>query len=223
MVSVVGLIMARAGSKRLPGKNLAPLAGRPLIAHTCEAALSSGVLSAIYVNTDSREIAAVAGQWGIACPVLRPVELAQDDTSARDSAMFMLDFLTRRGERYDAVLILQPTSPLRSPDDICNGLRLFEEHAPCAVVAVCPLVPQSWLGLIGEDRRLERFTGEQVVHRVNGALYLYRWSDFVDHWPPQKVVAYVMPRERSVDVDRAEDLDYARFLIERRRAEAASA
>ena len=212
-MSVVALITARAGSKRLPGKNLAPLAGRPLIAHTCEAALASGVLSAVYVNTDSPEIAAAATRYGVACPVLRPKHLAADDTPSRDSNLFLLDFLSRRGERYDAVLVLQPTSPLRSPEDIRAGLRLFEEHAPCAVMSVVPLVPKSWLGQIGSGQSFDRWTGEEIVYRINGALYLFRWEDYVDHWPPATTIAYPMPASRSVDVDRREDLDYAEFLM----------
>lgn len=216
MMTVVGIITGRAGSKRLPGKNLAPLGGRPLIAHTCEAALTSGAFSAVYVNTDSPEIAAAAHACGVPCPVLRPKYLAADDTPARDSNLFLLDFLARRGERYDALLVLQPTSPLRSPEDIRAGLRLLEEHAPCAVVSVTAVAPTSWLGHIRPDQQFDRWSGDDTVYRLNGAIYAYRWQDYVDDWPPAKTIAYAMPAERSVDVDRQEDLDYARFLYERR-------
>ena len=139
-MTVVGLIPARAGSKRLPGKNLVPLDGRPLLAHTCAAAVESRVLTAVYANTDSAEIAAIAEQNGVACPALRPKHLAEDNTPTRDSNLFILDFLSRRGERYDAVMVLQPTSPLRTAEDIRGAWALFEEHAPCAVVSVAPLV-----------------------------------------------------------------------------------
>lgn len=215
-MNVVGIITARAGSKRLPGKNLAPLAGRPLIAHTCEAALASGALDAVYVNTDSREIAASAEAAGVSCPVLRPKHLAADDTLPRDSNLFLLDFLAKRGERYDAVMVLQPTSPLRAPEDIREGLRLFETHAPCAVVSVSPLVPRSWMGTIRPDQSFERWTGDEIVYRLNGALYLYRWDDYIEDRQPRKVIAYPMPVDRSVDIDRATDLEYARFLMEQR-------
>lgn len=210
----VGIISARGGSKRLPGKNLAELGGRPLIAHTCEAALASGVLTAVYVNTDSPEIANAAKHSGVQCPALRPKHLATDEASLRDANLFMLDLLAKRGEKYQAVVILQPTSPLRAPKDIRNGLKLFDDHAPCAVVGVTPTVPQSWLGTVNPAGTFDRWEGDEVVHRVNGALYIYRWKDYVDDWPPKKTMAYKMPPLRSVDVDRQEDLDYARFLLQ---------
>lgn len=216
-VTVVGIIPGRAGSKRLPGKNLAPLGGEPLIAHTCHAARASGVLDAVYVNTDSPEIAAAAEAADVPCPILRPAHLAADDTSSRDSNLFMLDFLARRGERYDAVLVLQPTSPLRAPEDIRAALDLFQAHAPCAVVSVTPLVPRWWMGTLGPDHTFERWTGEELVYRLNGAIYLYRWEDYADHWPPTRTLAYPMPPTRSVDIDRQEDLDYARFLFVQRK------
>lgn len=212
-MSVVGLIPARAGSKRLPGKNLASLGGRPLIAHTCVAALASEAFAAVYVNTDSPEIAAAAEACGVPCPVLRPRHLAEDDTSSRDSNLFMVKYLAQRGEWYDAVVILQPTSPLRSPEDIRAGLKLFEEQAPCAVIGVMPLVPRWWMGTLGAEGDFERWTGEELVYRVNGALYIYRTEEYVDHWPPARTVAYAMPPTRSVDIDRIEDLEYARFLL----------
>lgn len=211
-MSALGIIMARAGSKRLPGKNLADLGGKPLIAHTCEAALASGVLDAVYVNTDSPAIASAAWNAGVPCPILRPRHLAADDTSSRDSNLYLLEFLAKRGERYDAIVVLQATSPLRAPEDIRAGLKLFDEQAPCHVVAVSALVPRFWLGQLGPDQTFERWTGDQTVYRVSGALYVYRWEDYVEHWPPGRTVAYPMPAERSVDIDRMEDLEYARFL-----------
>lgn len=214
-MSVVGLIPARAGSKRLHNKNLAPLEGRPLIAYTCDAATASGVLTATYVNTDSPEIARIAGEHGAPCPALRPRHLAADDTPTLASNLYLLDVLAQRGERYDAVMVLQPTSPLRTRDDIRAAWGLFEEHAPCAVVSVSPLVPESWLGRIGRDGQFERETGDNVVYRLNGAIYIYGWEDYVEARPPRKTVAYVMPPLRGVDIDTADDLEYARFLLRR--------
>lgn len=212
---VVGLIPARAGSKRLPGKNLAPLAGVPLIAHTCEAARASGVLSALYVNTDSPEIAAVARDYGAACPVLRPRHLAGDDTPTRPANLFLLDYLAQRGERYDALAILQPTSPLRTAEDIRAAWNLFEEHAPCAVVSVTPVAPAAWLGRVGRDGRLECDSGSDPVYRLNGAIYIHRWDDYMHDRAARKTIAYIMPPARGLDIDTRDDLAYARFLLRR--------
>ncbi len=214
-MTVVGLIPARAGSKRLPDKNLVPLCGRPLLAHTCQAAMESRVLSAVYVNTDSPAIAAAAGERGVGCPVLRPPHLAADDSSTRDANVFMLDFLARRGERYDAVMVLQPTSPLRTAQDIRSAWDLFEEHAPCAVVSVAPLVRESWTGHIGRDGRFENAFGDELLYRMNGAIYVYCWQDYVQDRPPRKTVAYRMPTSRSVDIDTRDDLAFAEFLVQR--------
>ncbi len=216
MPSVVGLIPARAGSRRLPGKNLATLDGRPLLAYTCQAATAAGVLTAVYVNTDSPEIAAVAEQNGVPCPVLRPDHLATDQTPTRLANLFLMDFLAQRGERYEAVMVLQPTSPLRSPEDIQAAWRLFEEHAPCQVVSVSPLVPESWAGRIGRDGGFECICGDQMLYRLNGAIYVHRWDDYYHDLPPRKIIAYLMPAWRGLDIDTWDDLDYAAFLLRRR-------
>ena len=212
-MSVVALIPARAGSKRLLNKNLVLLEGRPLIAHTCEAARTCGVLSAVYVNTDSSEIARVAADYGVDCPALRPHELAQDSTPTRLSNLYLMDVLAQRGERYDAVMVLQPTSPLRTAEDIRAAWALFEDQAPCAVVSVSPLAPESWTGHIGRDGRFERAEGESVVYRLNGAIYIHAWNDYVEDHVPRKTVAYAMPSRRGVDIDTPDDLEYARFLL----------
>lgn len=214
-MTVVGIIPARAGSKRLPGKNLLPLAGRPLIAHTCAAAQASGVLTAIYVNTEDPGIAAAAQVCGVACPVLRPAELASDTAPTRAALVFMLDWLAARGEMYDALLILQPTSPLRTAEDIRVAWRLFCEHAPCAVVSVSPVTPRSWLGTVGLDRGFDRWSGDETIHRLNGAIYIYPMADYRADRTPDRTVAYVMPPTRGVDIDRPEDLALAEVLLQR--------
>jgi CMP-N-acetylneuraminic acid synthetase len=212
-VSVLGMIPARAGSKRLPNKNLLPLNGRPLLAYTCLAALESRVCHTVYVNTDSPAIAAVAEEYGVACPVLRPKRLATDASPTRDALLFFLNFLAQRGERYDAVLVLQPTSPLRTADDIRAAWDLCAEHAPCDVVSVTPLVRESWAGHIRRDGGFERGLGEEMIYRLNGAIYLHGCDDYVHARPPRKIVAYRMPLARSIDIDTAEDLQYAEFLL----------
>jgi len=212
-MNAVGIIPARAGSKRLPNKALLTLAGRPLIAHTCLAARASEVLTAVYVNTDSREIAAVAERFGIPCPVLRPARLAADDTPTRDSNLFLLDFLRQHGERYDAVVVLQPTSPLRTAQDIQAAWRLFQRHAPCEVVSVSPVAPHGWLGTCGADGEWQAWTGRELVYRLNGAIYIHGWDDYVRDRKPPRSIAYPMPSDRGVDIDTHQDLKYAEFLL----------
>jgi CMP-N-acetylneuraminic acid synthetase len=220
-LSVVGIIPARAGSKRLPRKNLASLLGRPLIAHTCETLRDCGVLDALYVNTDSPEIAAAAAECGVSCPALRPAHLASDTASTRDANLFLMDVLARRGERYDAVMVLAPTSPLRTADDVRWAWELFEDHAPCAVVSVSAVAPEFWLGRIGRDGRFESWAGEETVYRLNGAIYVHRWDDYEEDRAPRKTIAYAMPAARGVDIDTRDDFELAALMMKKHVAGAA--
>ena len=219
-MNVVGIIPARAGSKRLANKNLAQLGGRPLISFTCRAALDSGVLSAVYVNTDSEDIAAVAAEFGVICPALRPPRLAHDDTPTLDSNRYLLEVLARRGEQYDAVMVLQPTSPLRTAGDIRDAWDLFEANAPCAVVSVSPVKPASWLGLIGKDGRFEPLAGEQTVYGLNGAIYVHGIDDYLQARRPPRTLVHPMPCARGIDIDTRDDLRQAELLLSEHAVEA---
>lgn len=214
-MSLAGIIPARAGSKRLPNKALLDLDGVPLVAHTCIAAMQSHVFDSLIINTDCPRIAATAERCGATCPALRPAALAADDTPTRDAMLFMLDLLTRRGQRYDALMILQPTSPLRTAADIVAAWQLYQQRAPCEVVSVTPLVPRSWLGAVTADGGFERWSGSETVYRLNGAIYLYGWDDFVAG-PSGPTIAYEMPATRSVDIDTQSDLDLAAALLNQR-------
>mgnify|MGYP000452446821 CR=1 FL=1 len=213
-MTFVGLIPARAGSRRLVGKNLIQLGGRPLIAYTCDAAVASGVLAAVYVNTDSPDIARVAREFGAECPVLRPPELAQDDTPMAESNRFLLNCLAERGEVYDAAVVLQPTSPLRTPEDIRGAVEVYETNAPCSVVSVSPVAPAGWLGYVGRGGRFERLAGEEMIYRLNGAIYVYHWADYISDRAFARTLVYPMPARRGVDIDTLEDLRYAEFLLQ---------
>lgn len=212
---VLGMIPARGGSRRLPGKNLALLAGRPLIAHTCAAARSSGVLTRVYVNTDSAAIAAAAAAAGVECPALRPAHLATAEATTRAATLWLLDELARQGERFDVLAILQPTSPLRNAADIRAALKLFVAQTPCSVVSVCAVAPRSWLGTVDAAGRWQRAAGDEPVYRLNGAIYIHRVEEYCATPTPAVTVAYPMPAVRSVDIDTAEELEYARWLLER--------
>lgn len=126
---ILGLIPARGGSKGLPGKNIRPLLGKPLIAWTIEQALACKVLDMVLVSTDNREIAATAGEYGAAVPFLRPPELATDEAGSAGVIFHALDFLKGQGRGFDYVALLQPTSPLRSPDDISDSIKMLIDRA----------------------------------------------------------------------------------------------
>ncbi|MBL7087251.1 acylneuraminate cytidylyltransferase family protein [Acidovorax sp.] len=125
---ILGLILARGGSKRLPGKNLRPLHGRPLIAWTIEAACSCPAITTTVVSTDSQAIADVAMQHGARVPFLRPEMLAQDHSTSADSAIHAVEFLAAQGEEFDAIMLLEPTSPLRADGDIASTIDMLLER-----------------------------------------------------------------------------------------------
>lgn len=214
---VLGLIPARSGSKRLPGKNLAPLGGKPLVAHTCEAALESGVFDAIYLNSDSREIIGAARRFGVSAPILRPTNLAQDDTTTEAATRFFLSYLAEHDETYDAFMLLQPTSPFRSANDIRDALALYEDNAPCAVVSAAPVAPANWLGRSTKDGQFERLPGGETLYRLNGAIYVYGFDAYLRGDTPPKTLLYPMPQERSVDIDTAADLRLAEHYWQEQR------
>lgn len=220
-MKTMGLIPARGGSKGIPGKNIKPMAGKPLIAWTIEAALRSDLLDAVVVSTDDTEIAAVARRVGAIVPFLRPTALAQDSTPGIDPVLHALDLLPE----FTAVLLLQPTSPLRTTADIDACLRLARNRQAPSVVSVSePDTHPYWTYRLGSDQSLQQFLDSPPVTRrqdlppvfaLNGALY-YAQS----HWLRQgrrlvgaETLAYVMPRERSVDIDNLLDWRMAELLL----------
>ena len=121
---VLAVIPARGGSKGLPGKNIKPLNGKPLIAYSIEAALNSNLIDEIFISTDSKEIAEKCEEYGVSVPELRPDELAQDSSSTVDVLLYTLEKLKKEGKEFDYLLLLEPTSPLRKIDDIDNIIKL---------------------------------------------------------------------------------------------------
>ena len=125
---ILGIIPARGGSKRLPGKNVKMLVNKPLIAWTVEQANKSKLLTKTIVSTDDEEIANVAKQYGGNVPFMRPPHLAKDDSSSYDVIYHALDYFEEQGEKYDIVALLEPTSPLRKDDDIDKAISYFLEN-----------------------------------------------------------------------------------------------
>jgi CMP-N-acetylneuraminic acid synthetase len=225
---ILGLIPARGGSKRLPRKNVLPLAGRPLIAWSIRAGLASRHITDLVVSTDDAEIADIAHRHGATVPFMRPPELASDTASSLDVMLHALHALAERGQYYDYLVELQPTSPLRSGADIDAAIELARQRRADAVISVCRTDhPPEWSNTLPDDHALRDFfrpgvreTRSQdlpVSYRLNGAIYLFdcqrllrtRSLDMDD-----KAYAYIMPRERSIDIDTALDLHIAEAILQ---------
>lgn len=220
-LKVFALIPARGGSKGIPRKNVKAIAGKPLIVWTIEAALRSPLLDAVVVSTDDPEIADVARRAGAQVPFMRPAELAQDQTPGIEPVLHALDQLPE----YDSVLLLQPTSPLRSTEDIDGCLGLAGHTNTPSIVSVCEADTHPyWTYRLTEGQALRRFVDSEPVARrqdlpqafaLNGAMYFAEanWLRRTKIFINSETLAYVMDRERSVDLDTPLDWKFAELLL----------
>ncbi|TPQ25231.1 cytidylyltransferase domain-containing protein [Methylomonas sp. HW2-6] len=230
-MKILAFIPARKGSKRITDKNIRLLSGKPLIAWTIEATLAAGLDMDVVVSTDSTEIAAIAEQYGAQVPFLRPEQLAGDTTPTFDVLEYTLNALKMVGKNYDAVVLLQPTSPLRKAIHIAEALQLLEQPEVRSVVSVSELdYPVEWSMPLPEDRSMDNFIvqNEQALrtrsqdfskrYRLNGAVYCARTADILQHksfYMRQGTRAYIMDKAFAVDIDDLFDFEYAEFLIKR--------
>lgn len=226
----IGLIPARGGSKGIPGKNIAPCAGKPLLAWTCEAALGSRKLARTLVSTDSEEIAAAARHCGVEVPFTRPAALAADDTPSVEVMRHALDWLASADDRPDAMVLLQPTSPLRTSRHVDGAVERFLRGKADTVVSVVEVPhrfhPRSVMR--EEEGRLVPYEGARTVTRRqellalwarNGPAVLVVASDLVRQGElySGRTLGYPMSEEDSLDIDDARDLELAASLLGRRR------
>jgi len=211
---ILVVIPARGGSKRLPRKNVLPLAGKPLICWTIEAALEAKLNARIMVTSDDEEILAIARQYQSQGVIAykRPDELATDTASTADVLIDAVKAEQAAGHDPKTLVLLQPTSPLRNAEDIRGALDVYRE-AGCedTVVTVCEVDhPTAWVGTISEDSRFEgidlsgkRSQDYRREYRLNGAVYVAGVAELKKNTGlfTYSLRASIMPRERSVDVD----------------------
>ena len=222
---VLGVITARGGSKGVPGKNLKLLAGKPLLAYTIEAARASHSLDRVILSTEDEQIAAAARALGCEVPFIRPAELSRDDTPHLPVIQHAAAWMREQGHYHpDAVLILQPTSPLRTAGDIDSAIALLESSGADSVLSVSDVPghshPSRTLRLDADGFATLFATGEPVRKRINrrqdlpdawamnGAIYACRTGLLSGPDPSlygDRVVAYRMPLERSISIDTIDD------------------
>ncbi|WP_445373508.1 acylneuraminate cytidylyltransferase family protein [Photorhabdus tasmaniensis] len=223
----IAIIPARGGSKRLPGKNIKNLNGKPLIAWTIEAAISSGVFDDIYVSTDSKEIADISVKYGATVPFLRPESLATDEATTNDVVYHLIDWLekTQAHKKISNVAILQPTSPLRTKSDIVNALSLYSKKMADSVVSVCELEhPYQYANKIDSSLGMKDFISQEscrrtqeldVYYRLNGAIYFFNRDRItnLNQLYGDNSFAYIMPSYRSIDIDSYFDFDLVEYIL----------
>lgn len=225
---VLAIVPARSGSKRLPRKNIRDLHGKPLIAWSIEAGLASKYVDKLIVSTDDDEIADISREYGADVPFLRPSELATDHVKTIDVAIHALKYFESKNELYDYILLLQPTSPLRDAKHINEAFEIMIEKGAKGVISVCKVEhPQEWTNSLPADGSMDSFIDRkhlnirsqelQERYRINGAIYVAKTLDLLKEKTfllERGVVAYIMERNVSVDIDVEEDFIFAKCLKE---------
>lgn len=224
---MISIIPARGGSKGLPGKNILPLCGKPMIAYTIEAAKQSKYIDRVIVSTDDQNIADIALQYGAEVPFLRPDFLASDTAQAVDNYIYTIERLSKEWNTpIEEFVVLQPTSPLRIAEDIDGAIEMFMEKQADSVISYTPEAhPVRWHKYLDENNAFVDIFDTTIANRQdlktsyypNGAVYVFRFSMIKERkYYTDKSYGFVMPRVRSVDIDYKEDFDYVEFLMSRR-------
>lgn len=227
MTLPVAVILARGGSKRLPGKSLRLLCGRPLIAYTIEAAQQAERLSRTIVSTDNLDIARVAAELGAEVPFLRPPEFAGDTSSPVEALRHAAAWLQGAETNFDTMVALQITSPMRRGPHIDGAIDLFDATASDTVTAVSAAAVHPYWHWQPDGGVIKPFFSPTHVamsrHELppalteNGAVYVFRRA-VLDNGSiyGDRIAGYLMSESESVDIDTLEDFEYAEFLMSHR-------
>lgn len=225
----IAIIPARSGSKGLRDKNIKQLQGKPLLAYSIEAALSSGCFDTVMVSTDSVEYAEIARCYGAEVPFLRSAECSTDTAGSWEVVSEVLDRYSASGRVFDVVALLQPTSPLRTTKDIVASVAMMDELQANAIIGVCesdhsPL----WSNTLPTDYSMDRFLRQEVLstprqllptyYRINGAMYLLKTNYLAEGKDiyRERCFAYVMDKRHSVDIDDEVDFFLASAILAQR-------
>ncbi len=230
---VLGVITARGGSKGIPGKNIRLLLGKPLLQYTAEAALSARRLSRVILSTDDDDIAEVGRQSGLEVPFRRPAELSRDDTPSIPVVQHAVQWLASSGDEFDAVFVLQPTCPLRRPNDIDGAIELLERSGADSVISVVDVGERhpARMKLLDARGRLENppfaelYEGQRrqelaPMYLREGSVYLTRTSVLMERHALQgdDCRGWIVPAERACNIDTLFDWFLAEKLVERQKA-----
>ena len=218
----LAIIPARGGSKRLPHKNVLDLNGKPLIAYSIEAGLNSSYIDKVVVTSDDDEILTISKKYG-AVTINRPDELASDAATTFDAIKHTVD----NCEKYDYIVLLQPTSPLRNEKHLDEAVELLESKKSNAVVSVCEMEHSPlWSNTLDESLSMAGFLKDEALnkrsqdlekyYRLNGAIYICKTEKLLEEksfFLKENIYAYVMDRENSIDIDEEIDFKIAEVIL----------
>lgn len=217
----LAIIPARGGSKRLPRKNVLPLAGKPLISWSIEAALKSKYIDKVVVTSDDSEILNISEKYGSSI-IKRPNELASDTASSFDAIVHTIGC----EKKYDYIILIQPTSPLRTEEHIDEAIELLIQKDANAVISVT-LTEHSplWCNVLPEDNNMKTFLNQNILntrsqdldsyYRLNGAIYICNTEKLLENksfFLKENIYAYIMDNASSVDIDEKIDFKLAELL-----------
>lgn len=225
----LGIITARSGSKGIKDKNIRKLSGKPLMAYTIESALECQYIDKVMVSTDSNIYAAIARDYGAEAAFLRSEKNASDTAKSIDVILEVLNEYEKRGYYFKNIVMLQPTSPLRTCQNLNEAFQLFYDKGADSVVGVCecehsPLLSNvlpddlNMCGFIKSENDVRRQELKKY-YRLNGAIYISKVSKIkqILSFYGEKSYAYIMKQEESVDIDTELDFSYVEFLLERKK------
>lgn len=224
---ILAIIPARGGSKRLPHKNILKLKDKPLIAWSIESAKNSKYIDKLILSSDDEKIVDVAKKFGCEVPFVRPKELAQDETRSIDVVLHALKTLK---ESYDYVILLQPTSPLRTTQDIDEAIELCFEKKATSIIGVCEMEHSPlWANTLDETMSMENFLDDKynnsrsqdlpTFYRINGAFYMSKVESVLKDktfFVKENIFAFLMSQEHSVDIDTELDFVVAEAVLKER-------
>ncbi len=228
-MKVLAIIPARGGSKGVPRKNIIDIAGKPLIAYTIEEGLKAqkrGIIQEVIVSTDDDEIAGISKTYGALVPFIRPDYLSNDNAKSVDVMIHAYEFFKKQNEVFDTILLLQPTTPLRTCEDINNSLKIYEKKKVSSLIScykeeyICELVSYHKNGDMAiplndaHNKGVRRQELEELYVR-NGAIYITSVDQMIqNHRVFDDIPAmYVMPKERSVNIDCMDDVELLRWKL----------
>lgn len=219
----LAIIPARGGSKGVPGKNIRPIGGKPLIGWSIEQARAAGAVGRVLVSTDSEEIAAVARRHGAEVPFLRPADLAADTTPTEPVLLHALDWYAARGYEPDAVILLQPTSPVRRAGSLAAAIARFEAEGADSLLSVCenhhffwtdPASPRALYDFRNRPRRQD-IAPSQRWYRENGSIYITRTSILRSERNRLggRIAMFTMSEEESWEIDSLADFEIVNTFL----------
>jgi len=232
-VKILFMMALRSGSKGVKDKNVRPLRGIPLFAHAARAVLGSDAYregGTLLVNTDSKEYAAIANEYGAITPFIRPESMATDNSPIKDAIDYTFRFFDEKREEFDVFALIQATSPFTTSADVDRAASVFRNEPRIkSTISVTEVdVPPVWCNTLDETLSMKDFLSREIrqknrqelprYYRVTGAVRMARWDDFrANHydWYFDDSKALIIDRARSIDIDSEEDFSYAEFLMSR--------